>query len=88
MFKPGDSYIHFTKYGSVNRGIVKSIGNTTCICTTNLCVYTKMHIINDSGILYDIDGSAGKFYLVNNELTEEQANKLETVYTKIRERKL
>jgi hypothetical protein len=47
-----------------------------------------MHIINDSGILYDIDGSAGKFYLVNNELTEEQANKLETVYTKIRERKL
>lgn len=73
MFKQGDKYIHFTKYGSVNKGEVKSCGYTTSIDTQNHCSYDKLTITNTKGITLELDGSDGKIYKIEEEYTPEQA---------------
>ena len=76
MFKEGDKYIHFTKYGSVNKGEVRSCGSTTSIDTQNLCSYKKLHIITTKGIMLELDGSDGKIYKIDHEYTPEQAENI------------
>ena len=76
MLKQGDKYIHFTKYGSVNKGEVQSCGYTTSIDTHNHASYRKYYIINTKGIMLNLDGSDGRIYEINEEYTPEQAEKV------------
>jgi hypothetical protein len=76
MLKEGDKYIHFTKYGSVNKGEVQSCGYTTSIDTFNLATYKKQHIISTKGIMLELDGSDGKIYKIEDEFTPEQAENI------------
>ena len=76
MLKEGDKYIHFTKYGSVNKGEVRSCGSTKSIDTHNLCSYEKHYIINTKGIILELDGSDGKIYKIDHEYTSEQAENI------------
>jgi hypothetical protein len=88
MFKKGDKYIHFTKYGSVNKGEVQSCGSTTSIDTQNLCSYKKLHIITTKGIILNLDGSDGKIYKIDGEFTIEGAKRINDMLTKAMEEKI
>ncbi len=87
MLKEGDSYVHFTKYGGIQRGIVESIRYTKGISTTTLCVYEKPYMVNDRGIVYDLDGSDGKFYKVTDEIDKAEAERIDIAYAKLKARK-
>jgi hypothetical protein len=64
MFKSGDNYIHFTKNGSVNKGEVKSCGETRVIDTINCVEYLKPHIVTTKNIVLQLDGSDGTIFKV------------------------
>jgi hypothetical protein len=87
MFKEGDMYIHFTKYGGVNKGEVKSYVETHVMDTKNCVEYLKPHIITTKGILLELDGSDGMIYKVNKEYTIEEAKKLSMTIEKMVEYK-
>ena len=88
MFKEGDKYIHFTKYGSVNKGEVKSCDSTTSIDTQNLCSYEKLQIITTKGIILNLDGSDGKIYKIDGEFTVDGAKRINDMLTKAMEEKI
>ena len=71
MLKKGDKYIHFTKYGGVNFGIVKDIWSITTIDVDNGCSYLKPQLISYNGLSYDIFDD-GKFYKVQREFTAKE----------------
>jgi hypothetical protein len=87
MFKVGDRYIHFTKYGGVNKGEVKSYGETHIIDTKNCVEYLKTHIITTKNILLELDGSDGKIFKVEKEYTIEESKSLSTTLQKMVEYK-
>ena len=64
MFKSGDKYIHFAKYGGVNKGEVKSYGETCVIDTKNCVEYLKPHIVTTKNIVLELDGSDGTIFKV------------------------
>lgn len=73
MLKEGDKYIHFTKYGNINKGEVRLCGSIKSIDTHNLCSYEKHYIINTKGIILELDGSDGKIYKIDGEFTVDDA---------------
>ena len=78
MFCKGDSYIRFTKYGSVIKGTVKSVGESYALDTEHKVRYIKKYIITNSGILVNLDGSDGLVYKVHSHLVEEEVEALKT----------
>jgi hypothetical protein len=88
MFKPGDKYIHFTKYGGVNKGEVKSYSETHVIDTKNCVEYLKTHIRTTKNFILDLDGSDGKIFKIEKEYTIEEAKSLSTTLQKMTEYKL
>ena len=72
MFTKGDKYIHFTKYGGVNKGEVDYYGYTTHIDTVNKVSYITYRITNTVGITLQLDGSDGEIYKIEKEYTDEQ----------------
>ncbi len=86
-FKPGSKYIHFTKYGSVNKGEVQSCGGTTVMDTKNLVEYYSPTITTTKGIILHLDGSDGKIFKIENEYTIEEAQNLDNLLTMIQQRK-
>jgi hypothetical protein len=87
MFKPGSKYIHFTKYGGINKGEVKSYGETHVVDTKNCVTYLKPHIITTKNILLKLDGSNGTIFKVEKEYTIEEAKKLSMTIEKMVEYK-
>lgn len=87
MFKEGDMYIHFTKYGGVNKGEVKSYVETRVMDTKNCVQYLKPHIITTKNILLELDGSDGMIYKVEKEYTIEEAKRLSMTIEKMVEYK-
>jgi hypothetical protein len=87
MFKPGSKYIHFTKYGGINKGEVKSYGETHVVDTKNCVTYLKPHIITTKNILLKLDGSDGTIFKVEKEYTIEEAKKLSMTIEKMVEYK-
>ena len=47
MFKEGDKYIHFTRFGSINKGTIKHIGYVGTIDTTNSVCYNRPYMVNE-----------------------------------------
>jgi hypothetical protein len=87
MYKVGDRYIHFTKYGSVNKGEVKSYGERKVIDTENCVEYLKPYIITTKNIVLELDGSDGMIFKVENEYTIEECKKMSMTIRKMVEYK-
>jgi hypothetical protein len=85
MFKEGDKYIHFSKYGSINKGEVKSCGSTTVIDSFRCVTYKQYHIISTKGILLNLDGTDGRVYKVEDEFTPEEGENFINLMTKAKE---
>ena len=66
LFKEGDPYIHFTKYGGTNRGFVKSLGFISCVNLREREYYKKHWIITTNEIMLMLDGSDGRIYKIEN----------------------
>lgn len=88
MFKKGDKYIHFTKYGGVNKGEVLDVVETNVINTVNKCMYKKLSIITTKRISLELDGSDGKVYKISGEMNEEGVKRIENALNKIRTKKI
>jgi hypothetical protein len=84
-FKEGDKYIHFSKYGSINKGEVQSCGSTTVIDAFRCVTYKQYHIISTKGILLNLDGSDGRVYKIEDEFTEEEGKNFINLMTKAKE---
>ena len=87
LFEEGDKYIQFTKYGSINKGIIKHCGVVNCIDTNNGVSYQKPYLVNEKNIHYDLDGTNGRFYKVTAEYTKEECEQLNEAYKKLMELK-
>lgn len=75
MFNPGDKYIHFTKYGGVNFGEVKSFGFHEIIDGRLGIHYLVPHISTVKKFNLSLDGSDGKICKINHEMTSEELEK-------------
>ena len=84
-FKEGDKYIHFSKYGSINKGEVQSCGSTTVIDAFRCVTYKQYHIISTKGILLNLDGSDGRVYKIEDEFTPEEGENFLNFMTKAQE---
>jgi hypothetical protein len=71
MLQAGDKYIHFTKYGGVNFGVVKRIWDVHLLDIDNGCMYLKPQLTNESGLTYDMNVD-GKFFKIEKEYTPEE----------------
>jgi hypothetical protein len=90
MFKQGDKYIHFTKYGGVNKGEVEWYGESINWDTDNMVAYHIPYIKSTKGIVIRLNGEDGKVFKIKNDITEEMLNKLKgsaTFFEEMRNRK-
>lgn len=87
MFEKGDKYIHFTNYGGVNKGEVEDILDINVIDTSNMCSYYKYSILTTKGVQLKLDGSDGKIYKINSEMTKERAKELSILFNTMAEKK-
>ena len=87
LFNTGDKYIHFTKYGGVNKGEVADIHTVIVLDTDNLCTYTKISILTTKGFSLCLDGSDGKIYKIDSEISEQRAEVLAKGLKRITNRK-
>ena len=78
MFKEGDRYIHFTKYGGVNKGEVQRYGQTMNHDYENEVVYVSTYIISTMGHVISLDGSDGRVYKINEDMDPEMLKKLKS----------
>ena len=78
MFKQGDKYIHFTKYGGVNKGEVEWYGPTMNYDYENEVVYVSYYIKSTVGHIISIDGSDGRVYKINETMDPEMLKKLKS----------
>ena len=83
MFKVGDRYIHFTKYGGINKGEVKSYGERKVIDTENCVEYLKPYIVTIKNIVLELDGSDGMIFKLENEYTIEECKKMSMTIQKM-----
>ena len=78
MFKEGDKYIHFTKYGGVNKGIVEWCGTQIKWDTNNMVAYHIPYIKSTKGIIIHLNGEDGHVYKIKDDITEDMLNKLKS----------
>jgi hypothetical protein len=74
MFEKGDNFVHFTKYGGVNKGEVASVGYISLIDTTN-------------NVRLNLDGTDGKIYKIERELSPEDSKSMVNLAAKLGQRK-
>ena len=88
MFTKGDNFLHFTKYGGVNKGEVASLESISNIDTVNNVVYKKYFIRTTNGVCLNLDGSDGKVYLISRELSNEEVGNIKSTFAKMSNSKL
>ena len=79
MFKIGDRYIHFTKYGSVNFGTVKHVHEVNVIDDSNGVIYVSVSIITDKNSCLEWEGSDGRIYRIIKDLSEDEIKTLRMI---------
>ena len=84
-FKKGDLYIHFTKYGGVNKGMVKDIHKATNYDTVTATAYEKYSLININDVMISLNGEDGKVYKVSAELSEQEVSDIVETLKKVRD---
>lgn len=90
MFLQGDKYIHFTKYGGVNKGEVESCGTQINWDTDNMVAYYKPYVKTTVGHIIHTDGTDGHIYKIKDDITKEMLEKLKssaTVFEELKNRK-
>lgn len=86
MFKEGDKYVQFTKYGGINRGVVSEVFNTICVDTKNCISYEVPHIRNEKGIVLNISED-GLIYNITHEYSEEECENMKKIGKRFQNRK-
>ena len=87
MFKENDGYIHFTKYGGVNKGVVRRVGETIKWDTDNMVAYHIPYIETTVGHIIHLDGTDGCAFKIKGDITEEMLRKLKSSSTVLEELK-
>jgi hypothetical protein len=87
MFEKGDKFIHYTKYGGVNIGEVKEINIIKCINTTDKVVYDRVSLITTNNVALNTDGSDGRIYKINNFMSDEGDERLDTLVKNLHDKK-
>jgi hypothetical protein len=87
MFEKGDNFVHFTKYGGVNKGEVASVGYISLIDTTNNVVYRREYINTTNNVRLNLDGTDGKIYKIERELSPEDSKSMVNLAAKLGQRK-
>ena len=87
MFKENDGYIHFTKYGGVNKGVVRRVGETIKWDTDNMVAYHIPYIETNVGHIINLDGEDGRVFKIKKDITEEMLRKLKSSSTVLDELK-
>jgi len=90
MFKQGDKYIHFTKYGGINKGEVEWYGETINWDTDNMVAYHIPYIKSTKGIVIHLNGQDGRVFKIKNDITEEMLRRLKsssTIFEELKNRK-
>lgn len=72
MFKPGDRYVHFTKYGSINFGEVKWFGYQEIIDGELGIHYNVPYISTIKNFHLMLDGSDGKICKISHDMTIDE----------------
>ena len=83
MFKPGDKFIRFSKYGNTHIGVVKSYGERFRVEITPTYKVSMVvpYIVSENGVVYELDGSDGRIYHVNHEYTEDEYTNLKEKFS-------
>jgi hypothetical protein len=76
MFQSGDKFIHYTKYGGVNKGVVKNVHSVSSISLIDNVFYENPYIITQNNVRLFLDGSDGRIYKIQEEFTDEVSKKL------------
>ena len=90
MFEKGDRYIHFTKYGGVNKGEVEWYGTQINWDTENMIAYHIPYIKSTKGIVIHLNGEDGRVFKIKDDITEEMLTKLKsssTIFAELKNRK-
>jgi len=87
MFKENDGYIHFTKYGGVNKGVVRRVGETIKWDTDNMVAYHIPYIETTVGHIIHLNGEDGRVFKIKKDITEEMLRKLKSSSTVLEELK-
>lgn len=85
MFEKGDKYIHFTKYGGVNKGEVESFGYINII--GNGVAYKKPYINTTNNVRLNLDGTDGKIYKIEREISVEEYKSIGNLAAKMGQKK-
>ena len=75
MFKPGDRYVHFSRYGSINFGEVKWFGYQEIINGELGIHYNVPYISTMKNFHLLLDGSDGKVCKISHDMTPEELEK-------------
>ena len=86
-FTTGSIYIHFTKYGGVNKGEVKRVGETIKWDTDNMVAYHVPYIETTVGHIIHLNGEDGRVFKIKNDITEEMLRRLKSSSTILEELK-
>lgn len=87
MFKKGDKFIHFTKYGGINKGEVEGLHSTTVWDFNNLCRYESLSIFTTEGVRLNLDGTDGRIYKIDSEMVKDHARQFEKMMKKASDKK-
>ena len=90
MFNKGDKYIHFTKYGGVNKGIVEWYGTQINWDTDNMVAYHLPYIKSTIGHIIHLDGRDGRVFKIKEDITEDMLTKLKSssfIFEELKNRK-
>ena len=85
--KPGDFYIHFTKYGGVNKGEIRRVGETIKWDTDNMVAYHIPYIETTVGHIIHLNGEDGRVFKIKGDITEEMLRRLKSSSTVLEELK-
>ena len=90
MFNQGDKYLHFTKYGGVNKGEVEWYGTQINWDTQNMVTYHIPYIKSTKGIVIHLNGEDGKVFKIAQDISEDMLKKLKsssTIFAELMDRK-
>jgi hypothetical protein len=86
MFAKGDFFIHFTRYGGVNKGEVESVGHISVI--SNGVMYRRNYINTTNNVRLNLDGTDGKIYKIERELSAEDSKSIANLAAKMGQKRL
>ena len=89
-FQKGDQYVHYTKYGGINKGEVKEIHKIICYDMEGKVAYTEYKIVTTNNVPLSLHGEDGKIFKVVENLDDkaiERLSRMCVVARDIKERK-